>query len=114
MGPWLAVNGEAIYGTRPWNRAEGSTTDGTPVRFTSKPESLFAILMEKPRGAEILVRSLKAPEGMRIEMLGDGAALDWEQDGSAIKVKLPRQLPDAPAFSLEMTPRPADLPEAQA
>jgi alpha-L-fucosidase len=45
VGAWLAVNGDAIYGTRPWQRAEGRTVDGVDVRFTSKPGTLFAILM---------------------------------------------------------------------
>ncbi len=48
VGAWLEVNGDAVYGTRPWKRAEGRTTDGTEVRFTSKPDTLFAILMKTP------------------------------------------------------------------
>jgi hypothetical protein len=32
IGKWLSSNGEAIYETRPWLRAEGETTDGLAVR----------------------------------------------------------------------------------
>ena len=109
VGAWLAVNGDAIYGTRPWNRAEGRTTEGLSVRFTSKTGSLFAILMETPRGPEVTIESLKAADGMRVELLGHGQPLEWEQAGSGIKVRLPRQLPDGPAVSLKMTPQASDL-----
>jgi len=36
LGKWMAQNGEAIYGTRPWNRAEGETKEGIPVRLPQK------------------------------------------------------------------------------
>ena len=36
FGHWLDINGEAIFGTRPWTQAEAKTLDGIPVRFTRK------------------------------------------------------------------------------
>ncbi|HEY2068224.1 MAG TPA: alpha-L-fucosidase [Rhizomicrobium sp.] len=46
FGAWMARNGEAIIGTRPWSRAAASTTDGRNVRFTAKPGALFVHLLE--------------------------------------------------------------------
>src|SRR5580692_7877585 len=40
FGDWLHANGEAIFATHPWIRAETSTADGLPVRFTHKGENL--------------------------------------------------------------------------
>jgi alpha-L-fucosidase len=107
VGAWLAVNGDAIYGTRPWKRAEGRTTEGSGVRFTSKPGCLFAILMEAPRGAEVTIENLRAAEGMRVELAGHDAPLDWQQAGSGITVRFGRSLPEGPAVCLKMTPAPA-------
>jgi len=44
LGKWLTVNGEAIFETRPWKRAEGKTKEGIDVRFTRNQNSLFAVL----------------------------------------------------------------------
>jgi alpha-L-fucosidase len=106
IGAWLSVNGDAIYETRPWKRAEGRTADGTEVRFTGKPGSLFAILMEAPRGPEITIESLRAAGEMRVELLGHDKPLDWEQTGGGVTVRFGRQLPDSPAVCLKMTPAP--------
>jgi len=109
VGAWLSVNGDAIYGTRPWKRAEGRTTDGSGVRFTSKPGSLFAILMETPRSPEITIESLKAAAGTRVELLGDDEPLAWAQEGSGVAVRLGSRLPEGPAVCLKITPEPSGL-----
>merc|ERR1711966_217889 len=52
VGRWLSVNGEAIYGTRPWNGALPSGTDPatggsskTGTFYTSKGAAVYAILL---------------------------------------------------------------------
>lgn len=39
LGDWLRVNGEAIYGTRPWRRH--TDAGGHPVRYTQRVGTLF-------------------------------------------------------------------------
>ena len=43
FGKWMQLNGEGIYETLPWIRAEGTTTKHQSVRFTKKDYDLFAI-----------------------------------------------------------------------
>lgn len=50
MGAWHKTNGEGIFGTRPWLRAEGKTSTGLPVRFTQKEETVYAFVLGQPKG----------------------------------------------------------------
>jgi alpha-L-fucosidase len=50
VGDWLRVNGEAIYGTRPWRIPEAASDDGRPVRFTSRGGTVYAIILDRLDG----------------------------------------------------------------
>jgi alpha-L-fucosidase len=92
LGAWLKVNGEAIYGTRPWLRAEGRTADGLPIRFTRKGEAVYAILLEQPRGGALVIEDFAAPPDAQITLLGHEAVLPWRAEGTGIVVSLPPAL----------------------
>ncbi|MFI5693804.1 alpha-L-fucosidase [Kribbella sp. NPDC051586] len=47
LGDWLAVNGDAIYGTRPWQRP-ADDLGGTPVRYTTSGDRLNVIVLGRP------------------------------------------------------------------
>ena len=106
IGTWLDINGEAVFGTRPWVRAEGTTPGGTAVRFTRKDGALYAAVMDAPTGNTITISSLKAREGTAINMLGMTGALEWTQRGEDLEVKLGGTLPDQSAYVLKITPAP--------
>ncbi|MFH1149232.1 MAG: alpha-L-fucosidase [Actinomycetota bacterium] len=105
MGKWLGVNGEAIYGTRPWVRAEGETVEGPRVRFTSRWNTLYAILMDTPQGGTVTLRGVDAPDGARVTMLGRKKELSWERSDRGVEVKVGRVAKSA-AHTLKITPAP--------
>jgi alpha-L-fucosidase len=104
LGAWLDQNGEAIYGTRPWTRAEGKTSDGIDVRFTQKNSTLYATLMGDVKGSAVTVTSLKAKPGTKIQLLGYKKPLPWSQVGEDVKINLPSSLPGKYAYVLKIVP----------
>lgn len=102
LGAWLKQNGEAIYATHPWKRAEGETTDGLHVRFTQKDSALYATLLGQPKTSVITLKTLSPKAGSEIRLLGEAKALKWSQQGDDIKVELPAKLPGQYAYVLRI------------
>jgi alpha-L-fucosidase len=103
LGAWMQLNGDAIYGTHPWKRAVGETSDGVPVRFTQKNSVTYAILLGQPKAASVTFKSLSVKSGAKIFVLGHTEPLVWSQVGENIRVNLPASLPShyAHAFRIE-------------
>ena len=114
IGDWLNVNGEAIYGSRPWIKyGEGPTPQGAAngtrgitdgmlkvytshdLRFTTKGDTLYAILFAWPPGDEpAVITSLAAGQPLqgrieKVEMLGVEQPLAFTQDAEGLKVGMP-------------------------
>jgi alpha-L-fucosidase len=104
LGAWLHQNGEAIYGTEPWSRAEGETDQNIPVRFTQKTGKLYATLMGSPKTSSILLRGIQPANGSEVHLLGDAKPLTWTQKGADLEVQLPTTLPGKYAYVLRMEP----------
>jgi alpha-L-fucosidase len=127
IGGWLSVNGEAIYGTRPWTvfgegptaviegpfadtkRADFTSAD---VRFTRKGDTLYAIALAWPKDGQLLVKTLSTGspqmpgEVAKVELLGGGASLKWTRDAAGLHVTLPpAPSPEPPAVAFRITPK---------
>jgi alpha-L-fucosidase len=100
LGRWLAVNGDAVYGTRPWKRAEGATREGIGVRFTARGERVFAILFATPPAGELHLLDLRARTDA-VELLGHGR-LAARQDGADLVVMWPPGVAGSPIHSIAM------------
>lgn len=102
LGSWLQQNGEAIYGTTPWTRPSGTTTDGTDIRFTRKDTVLYAILPDRPKSSSITIQSFSLNPAAKITVLGQAEPLSWSAQGSGTTVSLPPKLPGNYAFTLKI------------
>jgi alpha-L-fucosidase len=111
FGAWIAGNGEGIYGTRPWTRAEGLTGDGLGVRYVCKPDAtstktLYAHVLGRPDTLEFLLEGADLPKVGRAVHLATGCEIGFKNMDNGIVLTLPQPLLPSPAhgFGLEMAP----------
>lgn len=118
IGVWLKINGEAIYGTRPWIKfGEGPTQTATgsfsdkekppftaeDFRFTTKGKTLYAIALAWPDNGKLVVKSLGGKNPKRVELLGYKTKLQWERTSDGLIVSLPQNAPCKYAVTLKIT-----------
>lgn len=106
MARWVAVNGEAIFGSRPWRLyGEGPTRPkagmqnedaakaftARDIRFTTNKGALYALFLVPPRGAATitsLAAGSIAGSIERVTLLG-GGTVDHRRDGAGLHLDLP-------------------------
>lgn len=104
VGGWLDTNGDAIYESVPWDRAEGRTGDGDDVRFTTRPDAntTFAVVFDEFPAGTVVLEDVTAAPGSVVTVLGDGTPLAWSQSGPDLAVELP-SLDPVPAYRIAIS-----------
>jgi len=125
VGRWLTVNGEAIYGARPWkvfgegptqvvggsfNDTKRAPFSGQDIRFTTRGDTLYAIALAWPDNGRVTVTSLATDGGLfrrdidTVELLGHTESLQWTRDANGLTIDLPSDKPGDHAFAFRISP----------
>jgi alpha-L-fucosidase len=124
IGQWLAINGEAIFATRPWKiSGEGPTKvvagsfkdtatasfTGDDIRFTTKGDTLYAIALAWPEHGKLVIKSLAEGSSLMrgkirtVQLLGTKTPLKWTRSAVGLTVELPSKKPCDYAFAFKIT-----------
>jgi alpha-L-fucosidase len=121
LAAWMAVNAQAIHGTRPWKiDGEGPTEAAAgmfkekvaytarDIRFTTKGDRLFAMTLGQPTGSVAIASLAKGnPYDGRpvqhVRLLGHSGAMAFRQTGQALVIDAPATLPTRHASVFEIT-----------
>lgn len=123
IGLWLKDNGDAIYGSRPWNvYGEGPSTvnkqekgqfDGIKdvrpytsddIRFTYKDENIYVFVMNHPSG-KIIINSKIDKKIKSIKLLSSGSKVNFtHKKGEPLIIDVPSSLPsyDVVVFKIKI------------
>ena len=120
FGDWIKINGEGIYGTRPWEiygegpleivtRRTGENLkaySAKDIRFTTKNGNIYAFVLAKPT-EDVVIKTLKENGILKkkikeITLLGSDEKISWKQNKEGLTIYLPKRIPAQPAIGFKI------------
>ena len=115
LADWFRINGEAVYGTRPWRvfgegdtfvkiegfREEKTAWTRNDFRFVQKDGAVYAFLMGAAPGEPVVLRSFADQSIQSVELLGYGP-VPFRFEFGLLAVSLPERLPSLCANTLKI------------
>lgn len=120
FGDFLKINGEGIYGTRPWttfgegplkvkdgrqgeNKRDYSQED---IRFTTKDGNLYVFVLANPT-KDIHITTLATGQALKgeiasIYMMGSEEKIQWNRSNERLTIQLPSTLPAPPVTGFKL------------
>jgi len=125
IGRWMKLNGESIYGTRPWkvfgegpalqatanlsaqgfNEGKGKPFTYEDIRFATKGNALYATAMGRPEDGKLVIKSLATNseyfpgEIQKLEWVPTKQSLTFERKENGLIVSLPEGRPDELSYA---------------
>ncbi len=84
---WVGPHSHAIAATRPWVTPGTATSDGSPVRYATRDDTVYAFL-RRAAGPSVTLPDLRATPTTAVTTY-DGTVLSWTDSPSGIVVELP-------------------------
>lgn len=122
VGDWLKVNGEAVYGSKPWKISHEGPTNitfkGTHDRaaggsafnftdedfwFTRIDDAVYTIALSRPDRQKALITSFQGEEVTAVTLLGSDAVLNWQQTAAGLAVDLPEFAQQGIGYTLKVS-----------
>ncbi|XP_078042940.1 alpha-L-fucosidase isoform X2 [Augochlora pura] len=104
MGDWLAINGEAIYNTKPWSTQNDTLTNYVWYTQSKDEEYIYALMLDWPKNGLLYLGSLTTSVNTQIFLLGSDEPLKWKQNGRKSIISISSEFHRGqPAWVLKIT-----------
>jgi len=92
MGLWLAVNGEAVYGSVPWKISQHDSNN-TDVWYTAGKDNstVHAFVLKWPESNQLLLGDVSQSVGSatKVTMLGTDEEIEWTNQDGLVRINMP-------------------------